>query len=80
LFIKPLSARDLDLIAKAAWQSAERVLCSWNGINKQFNNYYYEYVNCVNPCGEEGLPSWGVCNLCSINLAALVNEKRRNGF
>lgn len=25
-------------------------------------------------CGEEGLPSWGVCNLCSINLSALVNE------
>jgi ribonucleoside-diphosphate reductase alpha chain len=29
----------------------------------------------VSNCGEEGLPSWGVCNLCSINLAALVNEK-----
>jgi ribonucleoside-diphosphate reductase alpha chain len=29
----------------------------------------------VNPCGEEGLPNWGVCNLTSINLAALVNEK-----
>ena len=26
-------------------------------------------------CGEEGLPAWGVCNLSSINLAALVNEK-----
>lgn len=25
-------------------------------------------------CGEEGLPAWGVCNLSSINLAALVNE------
>jgi len=29
----------------------------------------------VSNCGEEGLPPWGVCNLCSINLAALVNDK-----
>jgi len=29
----------------------------------------------VSNCGEEGLPNWGVCNLCSINLATLVNEK-----
>ncbi|MDO8452075.1 MAG: LAGLIDADG family homing endonuclease, partial [bacterium] len=29
----------------------------------------------VSNCGEEGLPNWGVCNLCSINLAPLVNEK-----
>ncbi|GAB4218638.1 MAG: ribonucleotide reductase N-terminal alpha domain-containing protein [Candidatus Microgenomates bacterium] len=26
----------------------------------------------VSNCGEEGLPSWGVCNLGSINLSALV--------
>jgi len=26
-------------------------------------------------CGEEGLPAWGVCNLSSINLAALVNSQ-----
>lgn len=28
----------------------------------------------VSNCGEEGLPNWGVCNLTSINLAALVSE------
>lgn len=63
-----------DLIATAAWKSAEPGVVFMERYNKQFNNYYYEFVNCVNPCGEEGLPYWGVCNLCSINLSALVNK------
>ncbi len=73
---KTLKARVLwDLIAQAAWKSAEPGVVFMERYNKWFNNYYFEHVNCVNPCGEEGLPSWGVCNLCSINVAALVNEK-----
>lgn len=73
--IKTVKARELwDLVAKAAWNSAEPGVVFMERYNKQFNNYYYEFVNCVNPCGEEGLPYWGVCNLCSINLAALVKE------
>jgi len=73
--IKTVKARELwDLVAKAAWNSAEPGVVFMERYNKQFNNYYYEFVNCVNPCGEEGLPYWGVCNLCSINLAALVRE------
>ncbi len=72
---KTIKARDLwDLIAKAAWQSAEPGVVFMERYNKWFNNYYWEYVNCVNPCGEEGLPNWGVCNLTSINLSALVND------
>lgn len=72
---KTLKARVLwDLIAEAAWRSAEPGVVFMERYNKWFNNYYYEYINCVNPCGEEGLPNWGVCNLCSINLAGLVNE------
>lgn len=73
---KTIKARALwDLIANAAWRSAEPGVVFMERYNKWFNNYYFEYVNCVNPCGEEGLPNWGVCNLCSINLASLVNEK-----
>lgn len=75
IVFKTIKARALwDLVASAAWRSAEPGVVFMERYNKQFNNYYYEYVNCVNPCGEEGLPSWGVCNLCSINLAALVKE------
>ena len=73
---KTIRARELwDLVAQAAWKSAEPGVVFMERYNKWFNNYYYEYVNCVNPCGEEGLPNWGVCNLCSVNLAALVNER-----
>ncbi len=32
----------------------------------------------VSNCGEEGLPAWGVCNLCSINLSALVRNGKIN--
>ncbi|MBI4066462.1 adenosylcobalamin-dependent ribonucleoside-diphosphate reductase, partial [Candidatus Gottesmanbacteria bacterium] len=72
---KTIKARALwDLIAKAAWASAEPGVVFMERNNKWFNNYYWEYVNCVNPCGEEPLPNYGVCNLTSINLAALVNK------
>jgi len=73
---KTVKAREIwDLIAKAAWRSAEPGVVFLERYNKQFNNSYFEFINCVNPCGEEGLPYWGVCNLCSINLAALVDEQ-----
>jgi ribonucleoside-diphosphate reductase alpha chain len=72
---KTVKARALwDLIATAAWKSAEPGVVFMERYNKWFNNNYFEYINCVNPCGEEGLPNWGVCNLCSINLAALVSD------
>ena len=63
-----------DLIAEAAWRSAEPGVVFMERYNKLYNNYYWNKINCVNPCGEEGLPSWGVCNLGSINLSALVKS------
>ncbi|MBI3577348.1 adenosylcobalamin-dependent ribonucleoside-diphosphate reductase [Candidatus Gottesmanbacteria bacterium] len=72
---KTMKARALwDMVAQAAWKSAEPGVVFLERYNKWFNNYYWEYINCVNPCGEEGLPNWGVCNLTSVNLAALVND------
>ena len=61
-----------DLVAEAAWRSAEPGCVFMERYNKWHNNYYWNRINCVNPCGEEGLPEWGVCNLGSINLSALV--------
>ncbi|MFH1827176.1 MAG: adenosylcobalamin-dependent ribonucleoside-diphosphate reductase [bacterium] len=63
-----------DLITQGAWRSAEPGVVFMERYNKLYNNYYWNRINCVNPCGEEGLPSWGVCNLGSINLSALIKE------
>lgn len=73
---KVVKARKIwDLIGEAAWRSAEPGVVFMERYNKLHNNYYWNRINCVNPCGEEGLPPWGVCNLGSINLSALVKFK-----
>jgi len=70
---KTVKARKIwDMIAQSAWQCAEPGVVFMERYNKLHNNYYWNKINCVNPCGEEGLPPWGVCNLGSINLSALV--------
>lgn len=77
--LKTIKARKLwDLIAEAAWKSAEPGVVFLERYNKLYNNWYWNKVVCVNPCGEEGLPPWGVCNLGSINLSSLV--KQTKGF
>lgn len=74
---KTIKARKLwDTIAEAAWQSAEPGVVFMERYNKWHNNWYWNRINCVNPCGEEGLPPWGVCNLGSINLSALVSQPK----
>lgn len=73
---KVVKAKKLwDLVATAAWKSAEPGVVFMERYNKLYNNYYWNKIICVNPCGEEGLPPWGVCNLGSINLSALVKGK-----
>ncbi|MFH1186602.1 MAG: adenosylcobalamin-dependent ribonucleoside-diphosphate reductase [Candidatus Levyibacteriota bacterium] len=72
---KTIKARYLwDLICKAAWKSAEPGIVFMERYNKWYNNWYWNTVNCTNPCGEEGLPAWGVCNLSSLNLSAFVKN------
>lgn len=72
---KTIKARKLwDLICEAAWRSAEPGVVFLERYNKWYNNWYWNTVNCVNPCGEEGLPAWGVCNLGSLNLSAFIKD------
>src|SRR5258708_24765127 len=72
---KTISARGLwDLICTSAWESAEPGMVFIDRYNKESNTWYYEDIRCVNPCGEQGLPPFGVCNLGALNLSAFVEN------
>ncbi|GHO65028.1 ribonucleoside-diphosphate reductase, adenosylcobalamin-dependent [Ktedonobacter sp. SOSP1-52] len=72
---KTIKARHLwDLICTSAWESAEPGVVFMDRCNKESNTWYYETIRCVNPCGEQPLPEWGVCNLGALNLAAFVSD------
>jgi ribonucleoside-diphosphate reductase alpha chain len=71
---KTIKAREAwDLICTRAWTTAEPGLVFMDRYNERSNTWYYENIRCVNPCGEQGLPAWGVCNLGALNLSAYVS-------
>jgi ribonucleoside-diphosphate reductase alpha chain len=72
---KTLRAREIwNRLIESAWASAEPGVFFVDRYNAMSNSYYYAPINCTNPCGEQGLPPWGVCNLGAINLAKFVRE------
>ena len=64
-----------DMIGKAAWRSAEPGLHFLERSNKRSNTWYFEKLIATNPCGEQPLGAWSVCNLGALNLVAYVNEE-----
>ena len=74
---KTVKARYLwDLICTAAWKSAEPGLHFLERSNKQSNTWYFEKLIATNPCGEQPLGGWAVCNLGAMNLAQYVNDEK----
>lgn len=72
---KTIKARDLwNKIVAAAHASAEPGVVFMERYNKMSNSYYFNKVICTNPCGEQGLPGWGVCNLGHLYLGSFVRE------
>ena len=70
-----LKAKEIwDAIIGSAWASAEPGVFFVDRYNKMSNSWYYASIQCTNPCGEQGLPPWGVCNLGSINLSQFVDH------
>ncbi|KAF5048359.1 Ribonucleotide reductase, barrel domain [anaerobic digester metagenome] len=65
-----------DAIVESAWASAEPGVFFIDRYNKMSNSWYYSTIQSTNPCGEQGLPPWGVCNLGSINLSRFVEGKK----
>ncbi len=73
---KTVKAREMwDLICTAAWKSAEPGLHFLERSNKQSNTHYFERLIATNPCGEQPLGGWAVCNLGAMNLAAYVKNE-----
>ena len=66
---KIVKAREIwDRIIASAWTSAEPGVFFIDRANKESNSHYFSPLICTNPCGEQPLPAWGICNLGAINL------------
>jgi ribonucleoside-diphosphate reductase alpha chain len=73
---KTVKARAIwDSIIESAWASAEPGVFFIERANKMSNSWYYDagYLGCTNPCGEQPLPGFGVCNLGAVNLSKFVS-------
>ena len=61
-------------ICQSAWASAEPGVVFTDRYNAWNNTWYYQTIRCTNPCGEQGISPWSVCNLAALNLAAFVEN------
>src|SRR5262252_7938720 len=72
---KTIKARQMwNMIVESAWSSAEPGVFFLERANRMSNSWYYDsgYLGCTNPCGEQPLPGFGVCNLGAVNLSKFV--------
>lgn len=72
-----IRARELwDLINFCATYSAEPGIFFIDRANEMTNAASYgQKVVCTNPCGEQPLAPYSVCNLAAINLSNMINHK-----
>lgn len=72
---KTVKAREIwHKIAHSAWASAEPGILFSDRVNQMSNSHYFSRLICTNPCGEQPLPAWGICNLGAINLGVHVDD------
>lgn len=62
-------------IIQSAWSSAEPGVVFLDYYNQMSNSWYFNPIIATNPCGEQGLPAWGVCNLSALNLSKFASEE-----
>lgn len=74
-------ARDLwQRIAESAWHNGEPGIVFLGRYNEQSTGRGVERIICVNPCGEQGLGPYSVCNLGSMNLDAYVRVQKKTDY
>lgn len=74
---RTVKAREVwQVMMEAAWKSAEPGVVFMEYYNQMSNSWYFNPIICTNPCGEQGLPGWGVCNLSALNLSKFYDEDK----
>ena len=76
---KTVKARELwHAIIQSAWASAEPGVWFNERSNKMANSWYFNPLISTNPCGEQPLGAFSVCNLGAINLSRFYDENNRD--
>lgn len=67
--IRTVKAQELwQQIISSAWSSGEPGVVFMERINEMSNSWYFEQINCCNPCSEQPLGPYSVCLLSSLNI------------
>ncbi|MEI7025904.1 adenosylcobalamin-dependent ribonucleoside-diphosphate reductase [Paenibacillus sp. y28] len=77
--VRTVKAREIwHTIIESAWKSAEPGVVFMEYYNQMSNSWYFNPIICTNPCGEQGLPGWGVCNLSAMNLSQFYDQEKHD--
>ncbi len=73
---KRVKAREIwDMICEQSYKTGEPGVVFLERYNKWSNTRGIERIIGTNPCGEQGLGGWSVCNLASINLIHFIDKE-----
>jgi ribonucleoside-diphosphate reductase alpha chain len=76
---KTIKAKDLfNAIAENAWRNGDPGFLFYDRMNEGPYKYSKQTICATNPCGEQMLPSWGSCNLGSINVSKFYDEDKNS--